>query len=233
MELAHAENQVVAQAPARRRWRVQFSLGTLIWMTIVAGAVLLLCLTQHEVLRLRQENHSLREQLGILDIGDRGKIHVIAGNTGDPDTSRWRVYVPTDREFVVKWVCGYIPMTGLPSPAYEMTSSQGFRGEFQVEARLIRHASGGLQFRVDHTCGWASRGIREEVQKAILKAVSCDVTEAGHHGTEAHPLDVPCVLRRQRVNKKVDADTYETDPDPCPGLMVWIEEHKQAEGTKP
>jgi hypothetical protein len=245
MELTHAENQVVAQAPAKRRWRVQFSLGTLIWMTITAGALALFGLSYRETLALREGNRALRDHLGLLTIGDSQKIHVVAAKTEDELTWRWRVHLPPGRKFRLDSRLLNIPPANMPSKAGYWGDTAGGtvcpNGQFLVEAGIRRTADGALfpsllvnfdPYGPNRDEAWPETSLKFRTlgsctprKEQWLTEVNFHYDQLGWNGTKTMD-STPVVLLRLRKGEQ-------TSDQPCPGLMVWIEEDKPAEGTKP
>ncbi|MGD0088477.1 MAG: hypothetical protein ABSE73_01025 [Planctomycetota bacterium] len=101
MELAQPNGVSVISAPAKPRWRLQFSLRTLVLLTITAGALLLFGMSYRETLALREETKRLRDALGVLTITDSKKVHVVAGRTDEDKVWRWRVFCPVKSQLRV------------------------------------------------------------------------------------------------------------------------------------
>jgi hypothetical protein len=250
MELAHSENHVVTQAPAKRRWRLQFSLATLIWMTITAGALLLFGMSYRETLALREETKRLRDTVGILTITDSTKVHVIAGRTADDRDWRWRVFCPVKRQFAAYYKLDHIigspakqketknardvgeGSSNLPAP-YDATECEGAyegsrllqAGETTLTAAIFKSQVGNWQFVLSLNGSSFGGDIPLQMQEMFdggFYVSGCDYLE-GMGGTAAFDPGGAHDLLRMRWSHGSHAFF----------LKVWIDEVRQDGAQKP
>ncbi len=89
-------------------------LNALLLMTIVAMAIVIVQLWR-EVVPLRAEVRSLRQQAGVLAIDDPSAVQAVGVPTDVEDIYKWRVYVPNRRDVLLKAFFGGVEKTGFPA----------------------------------------------------------------------------------------------------------------------
>jgi hypothetical protein len=80
--------------PSQSKWRLRFSLLTVLLLTTIIAMAITITLLWCEIGPLRAEVRQLRSQLGELSIVDTETPYAIAIKTEEPDTWKWRVYLP-------------------------------------------------------------------------------------------------------------------------------------------
>jgi hypothetical protein len=114
--------------------RGQFSLLTLVLVSVIVALVLGLWRSGSEIATLRtelkrvvsdteQELERWRAEVGALKIDDPTKLHAIRIATFEDLTWKWRVFVPKGRQFLVGSQCNRIPKDGTPGAAGPMLTS--------------------------------------------------------------------------------------------------------------
>ena len=79
--------------------------------------------------RAEAELRQLRNEVGYLSVDDRSKVHVIAVDMNEPDTWRWRIFLPQGVRY--SWCLGFgdIPGKGVPQPKLKHTSNEPYSDE--------------------------------------------------------------------------------------------------------
>lgn len=251
MEMALSENQIAAQAPPKRRWRVQFSLGTLILLTTLAGAVMGLFFVSRQADALRAENRVLRDQVGVLTVLDPAKVNVIAGKTTDELRWRWRVYLPGDssRQYCLCYAFHDVNNRPADDDSYRDLLGQK-PSDFPQRAGEVKFLFGndaGVELTVEVACermldgSWkadvitwhAPNGaVHQEVAlprdaRWLQRPRHYSGWQAGSPGTKTFDPQAPIPLLRLIESKDAPTDT---DND---GLLLWIEKARPARGAKP
>lgn len=207
----------------RRRW-LQFSLRTVLLLTVVAAIVFSLWTSDQRLAenrRLQTEIKRLRSELGELTIedGQEDKLHAIGIPTIDAMIWKWRVYVPKGKMFYLKSHSGVIPPGGkLGGPS--ISSQSGLSdGEHIITAALRRNHNDEWNWIIKHSTGESRSGVPRELRAMM---------EEGNYGTTSSNLG-----REQRVLEpggKLELLRLEMEPNQSSsqpkangaGLTVWI-----------
>jgi hypothetical protein len=97
------------------RFRPRISLlSALLLLTIVAMAIVIVQLWR-EVGPLRSEVRELRNEVGLLSIEDKSKLHAIEVRTNQDLFWKWRIWVPEGMKAKLKFFCGHAPLKGYPA----------------------------------------------------------------------------------------------------------------------
>jgi hypothetical protein len=111
------------------RWKFQFSISSLLWLTL-CFALVIASLVMHHRMTQAEERISRAEQLkteaetqaavmrkaaSYLVVGDKHLVHGIEVKIYEPFTNKWRLYLPEQRRFVLKFASGEIPAQGTPT----------------------------------------------------------------------------------------------------------------------
>ena len=226
-------------ATRQRRWR--YSLRT----AIVAIAFTLVVLSHIKVtLDLKsarrtialqtKELAALRDELGVFEIVDPSKPHVLSVRTLEPNAFRFRVYLPPRRkDYEVCCSVGDIPVRGMPSDNYEFQQLQGLSnqalvpkvgGTFAVDVFLRKDEEGKMRLYVRHPQGTLQPALR--ATHLLLKDDQPQVWRIEPSGPpQLQVLDPrePVVLLRWRVSpESASTAAGEFPDDPTDGVMVWI-----------
>lgn len=226
---------VGSSAPPRRR-RLQFSLASLLWLTTVVACLVALWVTYRQLATLRQEleqvhvrDLELRDQLqfyrgeiGGVDTSDPSKLFA-AGGRWEPQDNRWawRVCLPEKRQFRLCVATTRIPANGVPSGSSTLLAPGGH----SIVLTWKKPRNGGPWTVWVGPVG--KRGIVSNVQPLVGEATSQGVAPGEELTVNA---EKPLVLLRLRKLKAIpgppDSSSARDDPEPCDGLMIWIEEAK-------
>jgi hypothetical protein len=227
--------------PAIRKGRWRYSLRT----AIVATAFTLVVLSHIKVtLDLKsarrtialqtKELAKLRDELGVFEIVDPSRPHVLSVRTLEPNAYRFRVYLPPRRkDYEVCCTVSDIPATGVPGDNYEFQQLRGLSSEslvpkvggtFAVDVFLRKDEEGETRLYVRHPQGTLQPAL--PATHLLLKDDQPQVWRVEPSGPpQLQVLDPrqPVVLLRWRVSPENAATAGGEFPDdPTDGVMVWI-----------
>ena len=238
MTSASTANASVVSVAPQRQWRLQFSLATLIWMTITAGALLLFGMSYRETLALREEVRKLREEQGVItfpnpECGYARALPTLS--TEGYNFFRWRLSLPKGRKFCVRYAESEIPQTGVAQESRRAHGCDG--GEIIVGVSyILSEKDGEIGISVADDKGEASIGHGGWKWKSPSGGAIEDC--AGKTAIEAFNPNNPFVLLRRRSGtERNKAGHWIAGPSPAVGLMVWVQPEPDQEtpagATKP
>ena len=214
--------------------RVRFSLRAFFVVTTIACAALYHWHISSRLRTAEAELRQLRAETGRLTIDDESKVHAIAVETAEPNTWRWRLFIPKGHRY--SWNVGYrdIPMDGAPStPGVAGFSNEPYwdrANEVIVDARLAQAELGEWTFSVQPRIGDSSNqmtGASIEIPAAEMSAInensSFQVGILGDDQTEILDPAVPIVLYTKRPMKRSADGSRGFNDDPTLGLSIWLE----------
>jgi hypothetical protein len=221
------------QRPPQQRKPLRFRLGT---MLLVLGLALVTVSHVYTSVKLRQANESvkqLREEVGYLDIEDPTKVHVLALETTEPDTWRWRVYIPKGNTYAWRLASENLPRTGLPDGGTSGISNENYSArdnEMLVTAALHQRPHGIGELVVTSRIS----GSRDQMSDATHR-IAAD-SFAWRETTPGQERDVlgerttaildpagPIVLLKVRALEKQSDSSFQPSTKPMPGIAVWLE----------
>ncbi len=144
------ETTATAETCVRRRWRFQYSLATLMWLSTVAVCACALVVTYRRMERAETEVGQYRDEMGYLDISNRSKASARMIRQVDPNRWTWRVYLPPGRHFRFRMATEQIPAQGLPERQGDMSPAQS-EGEQLVDLETVEELGGRLRVTLYHT----------------------------------------------------------------------------------
>ena len=203
-------------APAKRRWRLQFSLATLLCATLLAGTVVLFVLVQPELNRLREENKNLKVQVGVITVLDPDKIHVLPLKMLNDKMWRWRIFIPDHPRFLIYYSAS-VPNTGFPR---QDGSTGGFAlpctGQFTLDLALSTDSHGDWQFAL------GVPGDRLGPVPILGEGNGKWLNEG--FDSSWWTYDHPQIFEKHQPVQLLKLRQPKRNQDPVPGLMIWIEE---------
>jgi hypothetical protein len=225
---------------SRRGWR--YSLRT----AIVATAFTLIGISHfNTTLELRsarrtialetKELAELRDELGVFEILDPSRAHVLSIRTLEPNAFRFRVYLPPrQKDYEVCCAVEGIPATDVPSDMYEFQQLHGLSsdvlvpkvgGTFSVDVFLRKDEQGQLRLYTRHPQGTLQPAI--DADHLLAQATSSpQVWQI--EPSEPPRLQVldprqPVVLLRWRTCPENDVAADGSWPEGThDGVIVWI-----------
>ena len=213
--------------------RFQFSLRTLLILTISVGALIGLFITRVENAKLHEENHAMREELGYLDIKDPKTGWVRAVPVTDTNHFRFRVYVPRAGKYQIGIQTQEIERDKINrESAYYLALALGGMKECFVDLRLIMDADGRGTYTVTLSENDLPQTNTRATTSLIWQKAGFDSKHYGNVNlflkSTAFDPTIPLTLLTIKVDKIVPgagptrSTTRTTKPGP--GLMLWFEE---------
>lgn len=230
---------------SKRLWQPRISLLTTLLLMTILGMGIVVARFWREVGLLRAENKRLKEERGMLVVGDPNQLHAveIPARFAGEERQSFRVYVPPGQTYIAFVQVNNVPKAGIPAKLYEPV---GFAGSSQGQS----HARLGPGEHVV-TIKTTRRGGRADIVLVVGVAGREDPRDApagtskdrwptttpetytvfgGSVGaaTVAAEGAEPLVLLRQRVLGVVlsnDSFGYITpEPSyPLDGVLLWVE----------
>ena len=221
-----------AISPHKRRW-FQFSLRTILLLILGLCATIGYFLNARKLYLAEQELHARRNESGYLSVDDRTQLHAIALNTDDPNTWRWRLFIPRGQRYSWNISSADIPQNDVPQePEVAGHSNEPYweqDHEVLVTARLRRTNDEFWELSVESRIGdskdqmyGASLRIPDEKLRWMSEISSTDGQVIGGRGAELRDPDRPVILLQRRPCKKQADGSYLPSPDPMPGFMIWL-----------
>jgi hypothetical protein len=96
------------------RYRITYSLATLLSVVIVAALILAYVLHIRGLPDAERELHVLRQETGRLTIDDRTKFHAVTVPVDEPNTWRWRIFLPKGHRYSWQIATKDIPPNSVP-----------------------------------------------------------------------------------------------------------------------
>jgi hypothetical protein len=230
-----------AARPASRQGRWRYSLRS----AIVAIAFVLVVLSHLKVTfdlrsarttiaRQTKELAELRDEVGLFEILDPSKPHVLAVRTLEPNAYRFRVYLPPRRkDYEICCSVSQIPATGLPSDQYEFQAIRNLSnqtvvpklgGTFAVDVYVRKDDDGELRLWVRHPQGTmrpvipATHLLAKDDQPQVWRIEPSSPPQA----QVLDPHEPVVLLRWQACAESAIPATGEFPDGASDGVMVWI-----------
>ena len=201
--------------------RPRISLQTLLLLVTIVAMALVIWQLNSELIPMREEVQTLRDETGQLTISEAEKIHAIQMATDYPLAWKWRVYIPDGRKVDLSHHTHQIPKESLPKTnGHEIAGP----GEFVVTVKLDKQPDGRwrsslscngvttFQIFPEGASGWLTEGHSGSQFKQVHRTVS--VEKSGE----------PFVLMRKRVFYKRGQIPPANEPALTDGLLVWLSE---------
>lgn len=211
----------------------RFSIATLLLATAVIACAVSHFIVSRKLADAKDALTALRNDALVLDADDSSLIHVIALPTYGQLQWRWKVQLPLDGEYRLRYGIEQIPETGLPS------KSKALADVFYDNA--LEPLPGGIPLVLqvalfkDRNGAWsitASNGVRGAFGKIDNPPPWLDSKTHGGWGTfisglertDSSSADGPLLLLSMRKLKIAPASgVLDVDKSPTDGLSVWIE----------
>jgi hypothetical protein len=215
--------------------RATYSLRTLLIVVAVACFATGAYVVGTRLRQAESELRALRDETGRLTIEDRSKVHVISVPVDEPNTWRWRMFIPQGRRYSWNLAAEEIPQDGVPQrPAIKAGSNEPYwerDNEVLVTARLRREGDGHWRLAVESRIGdsqWQMSGGALKIPAGKLawntEEASTDGRVAGSAGQQILEPGGPIILLQRRPLALLPDGTLGPSPDPMPGFMIWLAE---------
>jgi hypothetical protein len=217
--------------------RAKYSLRTLFILVAVICFAVGSYVIGRRLANAEREVRKMQREAGVLTIDDRTKVHVVAVDVDDPNTWRWRLFIPKGHKYSWNIAAEKIPKDHPPQQA----GISGFSNEpywerdneVLVMARLRQGEDGNWRFTVDPRIGdskdqmaGAALQIPNEKMKWMTdgRGSSTDGRVVGRRGTEAFEPEGPIILLQRRPTERQPGGSHQPSPNPMPGFMIWLNE---------
>lgn len=127
-------HQHAAETPPPKRSRLRFSLGTMFVALLVLALVASNLFTSWHLYHARQANRVQQMEIGFLlkelrflDTSDQENVHIVALETYQELTWKWRIFVPEGKTQALKSMVGELPLGAFPETSRLMWIHPGQR----------------------------------------------------------------------------------------------------------
>lgn len=217
--------------PNLKARRFRFSLTNLFLAVAIVALSLALYLTSQKLRRATSELVRLRNDTGHLTISDPQRIHVISVPVTRVYAWRWRVYLPSNRDYWIHTSRGQIPSEGLPAGRVtrnrtrvgrRLLSERQENPESVLDIAIERDNSGRFYLGITGPAGVKRMSIVDtgDDSSPWWEQGMLSTVVAGKNATESVSQGEPLILLRFRVFKPTDSSA----DDLREGLMVWLSE---------
>ncbi len=213
------------------RWR--FSLRTLLLVVVIICIAIPMAIQTLKLYRAEAELRQLRNEVGYLAVDDRSKVHVIAIDMNEPDTWRWRIFLPQGVRYSFCLGYGDIPAKGVTEPKLKHISNEPYSDEdveVLVTAKLRPLDEGNWSLSVSsaigdrpYQMGGGKVTIPGKQMRDIQNVSIYDAHTLGTRGAKTLDPREPIVLLQQRTRERRSDGTYQSSVGPMPGYMIWLE----------
>jgi hypothetical protein len=213
---------------------MRYRLRTLLIVVAVVGVIVGSYVAGARLRRAERELQVLRDETGRLTITDRSQVHVINIVVDEPNTWRWRLFIPKRHKYSWNLVAKDIPQFDVPQQAgvkaisYEPYWERD--NEVLVTATLRRQDDAHWRLSVESRIGdskdqmsGGSLKIPAEELAWNTEGASTDGRVAGSRGTQLCEPRGPIILLQRRPLARQPGGSYAPSPDPMPGFMIWLQ----------
>jgi len=215
--------------------RGTFSLRTLLLLVVIACLAIGLYVVGSRLSDANRELSTRRTEAGVFAVDDRSKVHALAVDTGEPNTWRWRLFIPQGQKYSWNISASDIPKDDVPSQAgasgYSNEEYWDRDNEVMVTAKLRQLDGGDWQMSVDSLIAdspsqmhGATLQIPQEKLRWMTEVTSTDGRVAGERGVRVFEAKEPLILLQRRAGELQPDGSYQPSKKPMPGFMIWLKE---------
>jgi hypothetical protein len=204
-------------------------------VTVVALAIALFNATS-QLTQARTELTKLRNEIRVLDPSEPEKMRAIEVPAFGRNQWRWRIDLPDDEKFVLRWAYNNIPADhGLPAQIDPVFNHPKFYApelpsdEFMLLIQAFEE-DGNWMFGVktESLSGRGEMDFATEMQASdsswlAKRGGNAIHALAGKKETAVNPIDSPFVLLRYRKGLSPAPGVSAMDPNLTDGILIWIE----------
>jgi hypothetical protein len=225
------------------KYRVTYSVLGLLLLVFAAALIVgyvvntgRLRKAEQELQVARRELQALRQETGQLTIEDRTKFHAVTVPMDEPNTWRWRVFLPKGHRYAWRIATKDIPQNTVPSrdvgtagitnaPYWETDN------EVLVTATLRKTDEGDWRLAVLPVMGQGKHkfyGHAVTIPKedlAWMFQVNADGQLLAHNGMVVRDPEGPFIFLQRRACERQPDGTDQPSPNPMPGFMIWLEKY--------
>jgi len=190
--------------------------------------------TERTIAQQHAELKRMRNELGVFDVEERNKAHVLFVRQMDEKAWRWRVYLPSQRRYMMKWAIDDVPDKGLASQwegqqfqvlgrddltfTFDVFLRKGADGKWRWFLRRTGPGSSG-----ELTCDAAADHPLIAPSQPISGRIEC----GGAGQVTLSDPNEPLVLFRYQFIPQAEYEAAQAQgQQPAgtfPGIIVWIE----------
>lgn len=212
--------------------RPKFSILVLILLT----AVVCLGISHFNVsrinARLQSELSELRAQIGLLHTVDDVQIYATALPTYGPLQWRWRVQLPKEGRYRIRYAFEDLPESGLPTDS--MTDDSVFLDSrrtpipggkpFILALAVFQDDDAVWRLTLDANSGRSSTWAIDSPPQGLGTSTGWTSSLHGKNETVSVSNTEPLVLLRYRKAEELPNGAITVDMQPTDGIMFWIEQ---------
>jgi hypothetical protein len=211
------------------KWKFQFSLSSLLWLTVCCALLLTSVLMYRRMAIAERDSAILRKDAGYLAVSDEKLFHAVSVKTYDPFAWRWRLFIPPKHKLVVKAMSGDIPAEGMPDLENMQKTANGIEGEsiLNVALRQDKNDRWMLYITMTEQNGQSQKyevlPLSDSATKIITQSsYGSTSTILGEGGAVSQTVEKPIILLKHQFLKSNPTST----PKLSPGITIWLEEQK-------
>ncbi len=225
--------QSVIYLNMNERYLPRFSITTLLLVTALISFAVSHFLVSRKLADTKAALTALRNDALVLDADDSSLIHVIALPTYGPLQWRWKMQLPTEGEYRLRYSIEQIPETGLPSQStviadvFHDSNLEPLPGgiPFNLRVAFFKDGNGVWHF----TASNGDRGAfnRIDIPPPWLESTTMGgwgSSIAGGDSTTSSSADGPLLLvTKRKLRTDPGSGVSIVDKSPTDGLAVWVE----------
>ena len=215
------------------RRRPTFSITTLLLVTALIACSISHFLTSRKLTDTKAALTALRNDSLVLDADDDALIHVIALPTYGPLQWRWKMQLPTEGEYCLRYSIEQIPESGLPAQSTVITdvfhdsNLDPLPGgiPFNLQVAFFKDSNGVWRFTASSVDRGAFRRIDNPPPWLNSTTMGGWVSSiAGVDSTTSSNADDPLILvTKRKLRANPGSSVLTVDKSPTDGLAVWVE----------
>ena len=223
-ETPSLSNTVSSESDAEqsRRWRFQFSLRSLLVFFLFVAMTISSLVMYWRMTKAEEESAYLRSIAGHLKIDDDSLFYAIALDSTEPNTWRWRVYIPKHREII--WHMDHCTISSDDQSAGDQGfGEQYWEGEAEITLSLKKGQNNKFIMVLTYRSPNSTRIIDESsIRTEFIKDVEKKMKETeriGSNGAETRKPGEEIVFLKKRL---VSTGTKATSKNPEPGITLSL-----------
>ena len=218
----------------RTSHRFRFSLRALFIVTTAAAFLVCYWYTSRRLRESESTVQRLQNETGRLALDDRSVVNVVGVDTNEPDTWRWRLFIPKGHKYMWHATSTNIPFGKIPAQA----ESSGISNrpywerdnEVLVTARLSQLPNGNFSLSVTSRIGDSDdqmHGVSLDVPKEHLDWMAASpyqqVDITGKNSAVTFDPSQPFMLFSKRPMTVLPNGDNDFDHGVTEGLAIWLE----------
>ncbi len=214
-----------------------FSLRTLLAATLMIALAFVAWNASRRLDEAQRDLSMLREELGHLvgrlHIEDESKFHAVEVDAEEPNTWRWRLFVPQGERY--RWCLAHrdVPREGCPEQAdWGGVSNEPYQetgNEVLVTARLRDAGDGSWRLSVESLIagdrpqmGGATMVIPAEDLEWMFTIPSTEHFVLGSRETKVFEPQGDVLLLHRRARERLPDGSFQSNSGPMPGFALWL-----------